>query len=162
MPHLFLARTRTEDITSNNKTIARRVDQRIKWDIDSLFLEAKSIRVGASRTKGKQFLMNTENLMNTCQPQKNFSAIRSLTEEAKGGVFSLTDKIDKKTVLDVSREKNPEPNEAILNYLESNENPKNLPYQQSILEKLNNSMVRMSAIKRGSHGPSGLGRYNLK
>ena len=36
---------------------------------------------------------------------KIFNVFRSLTEEAKCGVLSLTDKVDKKTVLDVLREK---------------------------------------------------------
>ena len=56
------------------------------------------------------------------------NAIRSLTEEAKGGVLSLTDEVDKKTVLDVLREKHPELRKANLNYLVSNEHPKSLPH----------------------------------
>ena len=157
MHHLILLRTRLEDDTSNKKTISRRVDQWINWNIDSLFLEAKSIQEGVSRTEAKQFLMNTKNLMNTCQPEKNFKVIPSLTDEGKGGVLSLTDKVDIKTVVDNLRERHPKPNKAILNYLERNEHPKSLPYHQSILEKINTSMVRMSAMKpRGSHGPSGV------
>ena len=89
--------------------------------------------------------------------RKISNAIRSLTEEAKNGVVSLTDKIDKKTVLDVLREKHPEPCKANLNYLVINEQPKSLPYHQSIFEKLNASIVRRPAMKtHGSHGPSGI------
>ena len=54
LPHLILAITRTEDDASNNKTIARQLDQWIKWDIDSLFLEAKTIQERISRTKAKR------------------------------------------------------------------------------------------------------------
>ena len=44
-------------------------------------------------------------------------ATRSLTEKAKSGVLSLTDKVDKKTILDVLRKKPAEPCKANLNYL---------------------------------------------
>ena len=54
MPHLILARTRTEVDAVNNKTIARRLHQWIKWDIDSLFLEAKAIQERMSSTKAKR------------------------------------------------------------------------------------------------------------
>ena len=85
------------------------------------------------------------------------NAIRSLTEEAKAGVLSLTVKVDMKTVLEVLREKPPEPSKASLNYLVSNEHAKSLPYHQSIFEKTKASMVRKSAMKtHGIHGPSGL------
>ena len=82
------------------------------------------------------------------------NAIRSLTEEAKRGVLSLTEKVDKKTVLYVLREKDPEPCKTNLNSLVSNEHPKSLPYHQSLFEKLNASMTRKSAY--GSHSPSGV------
>ena len=36
-----LARTRTEDEASNNKTIENRLGQWIKWDMDSNFLRQK-------------------------------------------------------------------------------------------------------------------------
>ena len=54
MPHLILARTRTVDYASYNKTIARQLDQWIKWDIDSMFLKAKTIQERMSKTKTKR------------------------------------------------------------------------------------------------------------
>ena len=59
--------------------------------------------------------MNTKNLINTCQQENISNAIRSLTEEAKGGVLSLTDKVDKNTVIDILREKHPGPCKSNLN-----------------------------------------------
>ena len=56
MPHLIRARIRTEDDVSNNKTIARPLYQWIKWDIDSLFLDAKAIHERMSRTKANLWL----------------------------------------------------------------------------------------------------------
>ena len=70
------------------------------------------------------------------------NAIRSLTQEAEGGVLSLTDKVVKKTVPDVVHKKNPEPSKANLNYLVSNEQPNSLPYHQSVFEKLTPPLVR--------------------
>ena len=40
-----------------------------------------------------------------------------------GGVLSLTDSLDKKTVLDALREKHLEPRKTNMNYLVSNEHP---------------------------------------
>ena len=86
-----------------------------------------------------------------------FNDIRSLKEEAKGDVCSLTDEVGMKTVLDVLREKHPEQSKAKLNYPGNNEHPTNLPHHQSIFKKLNASMMRNFAMKtRGSHDSSGL------
>ena len=56
-----------------------------------MLLEAKSVQQFMSKKKQINFLTS-----------KISTAIRSLTEEAKGGVFSLTDKICSKTELDLS------------------------------------------------------------
>ena len=53
MPHLILARTRTEDKTSNKNAIKRLLDQWVKWHIGSKFFEAKAIQELMSRTKAK-------------------------------------------------------------------------------------------------------------
>ena len=156
MPHLILAKTRTEDDASNNKTIARRLDQWINWGIDSLFLEAKAIQERMSRTKAKRSVDEYKECDKYMSTGKLSNAIRSLTEEAKAGVLSLTEKVDRKRVLDVLREQHPKPCKANLNYVVSNEHPKKLPYHQSLFEKLITSVVRKSAKKtHGSHGPSG-------
>ena len=115
--HLILAKTKTKDDASNNKTIARRLDQWVKWDIDSLFFEAKAIKERMSRTKTKRYVDEYKKYKKNMSTGKISIAIRSLTEKAKGGVLSLTDKIDEKTVLDVLRKKHPEPCKANLNYL---------------------------------------------
>ena len=107
MPHLILARTKMEDDASNNKTIARRLDQWTKWDVDSLFLEEKSVTERISRTK--RFFDEYKEFVKHMSTEKIFNAIWSLTEEAKGCVLSLTDNVYTKTVLDVLREKHPEP-----------------------------------------------------
>ena len=84
-------------------------------------------------------------------------AIRSLTEEVKGDVLFLTDKFDKKTVVDVLHETSRRPCKAIMSYQVGKDSPKNLPYHQSISEKLNASMDRKFVINmHGSYGPSGL------
>ena len=105
MPHFILERTRAEDDASNNKTNARRLGQWIKWDIDSLFLEAKAIQEGMSRTKAKQSDDEYKEFDKYMSTGKTTNAIRSLTEEAKVCVLSLTDNVDKKTVLGVLRKK---------------------------------------------------------
>ena len=56
IPHLILAKTKTKDDASNNKTIARRLDQWVKLDIDSLFFGAKAMKERMSRTKTKRYV----------------------------------------------------------------------------------------------------------
>ena len=88
---------------------------------------------------------------------KIVTALQSHTEEAKSSVLSTTDKVDNQAVPDVLREKHPEPRKANLKYLVSKEHSKSLPYHQSIIEKINASKVRKSAMKtHGSHGHFGL------
>ena len=74
-------------------------------------------------------------------------AIRDLRDETNVVVLSLDDKVDKKTVLDVLREKHSELCKANVDYLFSTEHLKSLPYHQSIFEKLNASIIRKSAMK---------------
>ena len=115
--NFILANTRTEDDASNNKTIARRLDQWVKWDIDSLFFEAKAIKERRCKTKTKRYVDEYKEYNKYMSTRKISIAILSLTVKAKGGVHSLTDKVDKKTVLDVLRQKHPEPCKANSNYL---------------------------------------------
>ena len=74
-----------------------------------------------SRTKAKRFVDEYKKIDENMSTGKISNAIRSLTEEAKGGVLSLTEKVDKKTILYVLREKDPEPCKTNLNSLVSNE-----------------------------------------
>ena len=110
MPHLILARTRTEDDALNNKTIARWLDQWLKWDIDSLLLKAKNIQECMSRTKAKCFVDEYKEIDKFMSTGKFSSAIRIFTEETKSGVPSSTEKVDRKTVPNVLRKKHPATN----------------------------------------------------
>ena len=127
MPHLIFASTRTKVDASNNKAIARRSDQWIKWDIDSLFLEAKIIQERMSRIKAKRSVDVCKVFNKYMSTERNSNAIRSLTEEPTVVFLSLTDRVSKNRVFDVLREKHPEPCKLNLNYLVSNEHPKSFP-----------------------------------
>ena len=91
IPRLIFARTRTEDYASNNKTIARRSDQWIKWDIESLFHEAKAIQESLSKTKAEGSVKKYEEFDECMSKGKISYAIQSLT----GGLFSVTDRVVK-------------------------------------------------------------------
>ena len=79
-----------------------------------MFLEAKYIHERTSGTKAKQSFDEYKVFDKQFSTGKLFNAIRSLTEEAKGGVLSLTDKVDMKQFPDVLRENHPEPSKAKL------------------------------------------------
>ena len=70
-----------------------------------------------SRTKTKRYVDEYKEYNKYMSTGKNSIAIRSLTEKAKGGVLSLTDNVDKKTVLDVLCTKHQELCKANSNYL---------------------------------------------
>ena len=103
--HLFISRTRTDDDASEKKTISRRLDQWIKWDIDSLFLEATISQETIKRTKAKNNL-----LLNT----KKYVTLEVLLKKRKVVSF-LNDKTDSKTVHDVLLKKYLEIRKANLN-----------------------------------------------
>ena len=75
MPDIILAGTRTEDDESNNKTIARLLNPRIKLDIDSLFLEAKSIQERMCKIKAKRSSDEFKQLEKHMSTGKIFKAI---------------------------------------------------------------------------------------
>ena len=60
-----------------------------------------------SRTKAKRSVDEYKEFDKYMSTGNISNAIRSLTEEAKSGALSLTDKVDKKTVIDVSRKNYP-------------------------------------------------------
>ena len=65
-----------------------------------------------SRTKAKLSSDEYKAFDKHMSAEKISNAHRSLLEEVKGCIFSLTDKVDKKTVHDDLREKHPEPSKA--------------------------------------------------
>ena len=69
------------------------------------------------RTKTKRSVDKYKEYNKYMSTGKISIATRSLTEKAKSGVLSLTDKVDKKTILDVLRKKPAEPCKANSNYL---------------------------------------------
>ena len=100
--------------------------------------------------------MNTKNLTNKCQQEKFPIPFEILLKKRKIVVLFLTDKVDKKTLLDVLHERHQGTCKAIMSYQVGKEHPKNLPHHQSIFEKLNASKDRKFVINmNGSHGPSG-------
>ena len=84
----------------------------IKWDIYSELPEEKAIQERKRRTKENQSLdeyKEFDKQMSTGNFHRKF-----LTEEAKGGVLFLTDKVDRKTLLDVLHERHPGTCKAIM------------------------------------------------
>ena len=78
-------------------------------DIGSLFLKEKAIQERLSGIKAKRLVDEYKEFDKYMSTGKTATTIRYLNEEAKVGVLSLTVKVDKKTVLDVLRQKHPEP-----------------------------------------------------
>ena len=81
------------------------------------------------------------------------SAIGLLAESHPRGVFSLSDKVDGKSVEDILKAKCPNPFPSNWNYI-SNPSNRTIPCHASIYEQTSVSHIRTPA--HGSHGPSGV------
>ena len=54
MPHLILARTKSSNDGSINKTVSRRLDQWIKGEYEELYTEAKALQDRLTKTRAKR------------------------------------------------------------------------------------------------------------
>ena len=89
------------------------------------------------------------------------NALRCLSDDAKGGVLSTSDKVTIKgkncTVLDLLQEKHPCSQIADLKNVVTDLKNRDLPFHPSSLDKINGSEIKRTTMKtNGSHGPSGL------
>ena len=75
------------------------------------------------------------------------NALRCLTEESKGRVLPLNQKLGTKTVMDIIVEKHPAPQTANLDYVVKDPHLYTLPYHHSIFDRINASAIRRSAIR---------------
>ena len=124
MLHLIIARKRKEDDASNNKTIAKRLDQWKKRSILYRFLPETVIWKRISRKEAKRLIDEYKEFPNDISRGKSSIDNRIPTKAVICGVLFLTDKIDKNTVLDVLHERRPELRKKI-EYLVGNQQPKN-------------------------------------
>ena len=106
--YLIFARRRMEDGASN-KTHCKVIRPMDKVRQKILFFLTKSFQERMGRPKTKRPVAKYNDLDKYVSTGKISNAIRGINGEAKGVFRSLTDNFDKKTVLGVLREKDPEP-----------------------------------------------------
>ena len=94
--------------------------------------------------------------MHTLPAGKISNALRCINDCEKGGVVSLTEKSDNKSVPDILKEKHPPASRCDDRYIV--EKPANVtPYHPVISDKTQGRVVRSAAMKtHGSHRPSGV------
>ena len=156
MPHLILARTKTDTDTSNNKTITRKLNSWLQGDIKSQFSEAKALqtRLPKGRAKTRDAFREFDSHMSS---GKISNALRCLDDQQKGNVLSGTDRIEGKTVLQILCEKHPKPQTAPDAYKLTEADDNTLPVHSSVFDRKTPAAVRKAALRtNGSHGPSGL------
>ena len=160
LPHLILPRTKDGNDGSISKTISRRLDLWINCDFDKLFNEAKALQTRLSNSKRKHNVCEFKEFDKHMTAGKISNAIRCLTDESKGGVLSINEKVPvnggTKTVLEILHEKHPKSAEMNPDYI-TKPDQNTLPYHPSIFDRINGPTIRKAALKtHGSHGPSGL------
>lgn len=156
MPHMVLPNTKTPSDQSITKTIARRLDQWNSGAFDELFNEAKSLQTRLTKFNPHKLPDEAKIFNKHMTNGKISSPIRSITDDQKGGVLNLKDKIGNKTVLEVLKEKHPPAAPADPAYMLKQDSP-SIPYHPTIFERISARSVRTAAMKtHGSHGPSGI------
>ena len=113
MPHLVLARTTSEPDASRNKTTTRRLKMWLNGEIEQLFKEAEAVQKRTTKSKSNN---RTRDMFRDFDAHmsagKISNALRSVNDCEKGGVLSLSEKIDNKTVFDILKDKHPHPKAA--------------------------------------------------
>ena len=117
MPHLILARTKMGNDRSVSKINARRLDLWINCEFELLFLEAKGVQDRLTRSNSKHETNEFKLFDKNMEIGKTSNALRCLTDESKGGVLPLIQKLGTKTVMDILGEKHPAPQTANLDYV---------------------------------------------
>ena len=150
--HLILARTSSEPDRSRNQ-ITTRLRMCLTGEIEELFHKTEAIRKRSTKPKSsrrKDELRESDAHMSA---GKISNALRCINDCEKGGILSLTEKIDNKSVLDILEEKHHPASRCDDRYIEQ---PANVtPYHPVIFDKIQGSVVRSAATKtHGSHGPS--------
>ena len=103
--------------------------------------------------------MNSENLMSA---GKISNALICINDCEKGGVLSLTEKIDNKSVLDILKEKHPADSRCDDRF-KVEKRPNVTPYHPNIFDKIQRRVVRNASMKtHGIHGPSAVDAYEWR
>ena len=156
LPHLVLARTTSDPDTSRNKVIARRLSMWLNGEIEPLFHEAEALQKRMPKSKSKHQKDEFKNFDVNMTSGKISNALRCINDADKGGVLSLTEIINGKSVLDILKEKDPPPGPCHDQYITqaSRETP---PYHPVIFDRIQAGAVQRAAMRtQGSHGPSGV------
>ena len=97
MPHLVLARTRTDREQSIGKTLERRLHAWLRCDFEALFNEAKALQQRAPTRTKRDEAHDFKQFDFQMTAGKISNALRSLDDSQKGTVLSLQEKINDKT-----------------------------------------------------------------
>ena len=161
MPHLILPRSKGGHDGSITKTLSRRLDQLLVGDFEGLFREAKPLQERLPKSNSYSDRDEFKEFDKYMCSGKISNAIRCLTDETKGGVLSVNQKITvkgkTKSVLEILQEKHPKSKPLNPDLIVPDNPPNSLPFHPAIFDRLNAAALRRAAMKtNGSHGPSGL------
>ena len=87
-PHLMLCRTKSDSVGSNSKTIAKRLKEWHKSELDELFNEGKALQMRLAKSKKEKVETGAQQFNNLTNTKKIWSAVAKLPDTSKG-VLSL-------------------------------------------------------------------------
>ena len=93
MPSLVLARSKSEKDASITKTLSRSLDLWIKYKFDDLSIEAKTLQERLRKLKRKREVDEIKAFDKQMESGEIGNALRCLSDNAKGGVLSTSDKL---------------------------------------------------------------------
>ena len=148
MLHL-LAVSKSENDASITKTLSRRLDLWIRCKFDYFFIEAKALQERLRKLNRKRKVDEFKAFGKQMESGKISDASRCLSDDAKGGVLSTSDKVTIRvkncTVLDFLQEKHPCRQKVDLKYVITDLKSRDLPFHASIFEKINGSEIKRAA-----------------
>ena len=135
MPHLLLARSKSENDASITKTLSRRLDLWIRCKFNYLFIEAKALQEHLRKFNRKREVDEFKALDKQMESGNISNALQCLSDDAKGGVLSTSNKVTIKgkncTVLDLLQEKHPCSQKVDRKYVVTDLKNRDLPFHTS-------------------------------
>ena len=155
LPHLILQLPGCRRSAAKRKAMERRLQMWRNGEIEGLLAEGRALQ---QRLRGGRPQNDWQRgFVRLMLAGRSSAAMRVLRNGAIGGVLSLDERLEEKTVLDILKEKHPEPAQANPEYLVTIPLPGSQRGHPVLFEGLDGEAIVKAALStQGGSGPSGL------
>ena len=155
LPHLVLQLPGCRRSAAKRRAMERRLSMWRAGDIEELLVEGRALQ---QRLRGGQQQNDWQRgFVRLMLVGRSTAAMRMLRSGSTGGVLSLDEQVEEKTVRDILREKHPEPAPVNLDYLATTPLPGSQQGHAVLFESVDGAAIVKAALNtQGGAGPSGL------